>query len=171
MEIRPETIGVDAMLTIPDLESGDHLVLLTGLGTDCGVTGSNPLSLQLAPNATARAEFAVACFASRGSVRVETVTSGPAPDLDGYTVALDDGPARPIASGGAAEFADVPNGTHRVRLSGLAAYCFPMESNPQVVEVRGEEATRALPSPAPAPPPGERSCTPRPRERKPTCLS
>jgi hypothetical protein len=137
----PQTIGVNATLTIADLESGDHLVLLTGLGTDCGVTGSNPLSLQLAPNATARAEFAVACFASLGSVRVETVTSGPAPDLDGYTVALDDGPARPIASGGAAEFADVPNGTHRVRLSGLAAYCFPMESNPQVVEVRGEEAT------------------------------
>jgi hypothetical protein len=44
-------------------------------------------------NATARAEFAVARFPSRGSVRVETVTSGPAPDLDGYTVALDDSPA------------------------------------------------------------------------------
>ena len=49
--------------------------------------------------------------------------------------------ARPIASGGAAEFTDVPNGTHRVRLSSLAAYCFPMESNPEAVEVRGEEAT------------------------------
>jgi hypothetical protein len=63
----PRTIGVHGTLTIPDLEPGDHLVLLTGLGTDCGVAGSNPLTLQLAPNATARAEFTVACFASRGA--------------------------------------------------------------------------------------------------------
>jgi TolB protein len=137
----PRSIGVTAALTIPDLDPGDHLILLTGLGTNCAVTGSNPLSLRLVPDSTTRAEFAVTCFASRGSVRVETATSGRDPDLDGYTISLDDGPSRPIGSSDSAEFAAVPSGTHRVRLTDLAPYCFPAEPDPQMVEVRGEEAT------------------------------
>jgi hypothetical protein len=137
----PQSIGVNATLAIPDLESGDHLVGLSGLGTNCAVTGSNPLSLRLVPDSTVRAEFAVACFASRGSVRVETATSGRAPDLDGYTVSLDAGASLPIGSSGMLEFPDVPSGTHRVRLTGIASFCFSAEPNPQEVEVRGAEAT------------------------------
>jgi hypothetical protein len=44
---------------------------------------------------------------------------------------------------------------HRARLSGLAAYCFPMESNPQAVEVRGEEATLRFTVSCPGPLPRE----------------
>jgi TolB protein len=60
-----------------------------------------------------------------GSLEVAAATSGLDPDRDGYLVTVDAGTPHVLGADGALTLADVPAGTHDVRLDGIAANCTP----------------------------------------------
>ena len=68
-----------------------------------------------------------------GRLDVTTTTTGPNPDPDGYTVALDGGTPAPIAASGSHPFTEVSPGDHQVQLSGIAANCRVDGENPASV--------------------------------------
>src|SRR4051794_41608175 len=56
----PRTIAATATLTIPDVEVGSHVVLLT-LPTGCILEGENPRTIAVTESATATTAFIVTC--------------------------------------------------------------------------------------------------------------
>lgn len=56
----PRTIAPTATLSIPDVEVGSHVVLLT-LPTGCILEGENPRTIAVAEGATATMAFIVTC--------------------------------------------------------------------------------------------------------------
>jgi Tol biopolymer transport system component len=72
---------------------------------------------------TTEATFHVECAARVGSLEVLFVLSGPEPDPDGCTVAVDGGPAQQLHSGENATFSDLAAGTHEVTVADVAGNC------------------------------------------------
>ena len=80
-----------------------------------------------------------------GSVRVTAVTEGIPIDPAGYTVALDDGPAQPLALNGSAGFSGVTPGSHGVTFGGWTRNCTPLgPSSRDIWVVAGEIAQETL---------------------------
>ena len=57
------------------------------------------------------------------SLTVTTATSGPVPDLDGYSVSVDGGGGQPIESNGSLTLEDLAPGTYSLSLTGVAENC------------------------------------------------
>lgn len=79
-----------------------------------------------------------------GSIQVTTRTIGVQGSLDedGYTVAVDALPPRPIVSNGTLNFLDLSVGNHTVVLDGAAANCV-IEGNPRTATVLASEFAHA----------------------------
>ncbi|HEU4382143.1 MAG TPA: hypothetical protein VFR85_01470 [Anaeromyxobacteraceae bacterium] len=146
----PRAIGNDGTVTLPGVRPGTYLVSLSGLATNCGVVGANPLSIEVLSGVTADARFAVACGGRVGDVRVTTTTTGFDLDADGYVATLDDGNCdwdacywvqRPIAASGSVLFPGVPEGAFRISLGGLARNCSSSSPNPQWLTVAYGQTT------------------------------
>ena len=58
---REESIGVNEMITFAGLVEGDHVLELSGLTSNCGVTSANPKTVTVSAGETASANFEVAC--------------------------------------------------------------------------------------------------------------
>jgi hypothetical protein len=56
----PRIIAPTATLTIPDVEAGSHVVLLT-LPTGCVLEGENPRTIAVAEGATGTVAFIISC--------------------------------------------------------------------------------------------------------------
>jgi hypothetical protein len=67
--------------------------------------------------------------ADAGAVKVSVTTEGENLDADGYSIAIGEQDARPVAINGEATIAAQP-GTHSARLTGLAQNCFTSTPNP-----------------------------------------
>jgi Tol biopolymer transport system component len=72
---------------------------------------------------------------STGSLEITTATSGPEPDGDGYSVAIDDGPETDIGANAILRRDNLEPGNHTVRLAGVASNCAVEGANPRTVEV------------------------------------
>ena len=72
-----------------------------------------------------------------GSLEVAAATSGLDPDRDGYVVTVDAGTPHPLGVDGSLTLADVPAGTHDVRLDGIAANCTADGGTTRRVRVTG----------------------------------
>jgi hypothetical protein len=119
-----QPIGVNAQTNLTNLVAGSHSIELAGLAGNCGVEGANPRSVTIISGATTDLNFAIACSATSGTIRVSVETSGSPPDPDGYVAKLDGGdPGLPIPPSGSATFASVPAGNHTVALGGVATNC------------------------------------------------
>lgn len=70
-----------------------------------------------------------------GSIAIITVTSGPEPDPDGYSVSVDGGEARLIAANATLALADFTPNTYSVELSGVAENCVAVNGTTQAVLV------------------------------------
>lgn len=119
-------VGRNALITVPDLPTGNHLVRLDGLAPNCSVSGTNPRSVEVVaggktPTPVA-VSFLVSCLAKIGSVRVSTTTSGPEPDLDGYVVQVG-GSQSAIPSNGTLTIPGIREGQIPVRLTGVSGNC------------------------------------------------
>jgi Tol biopolymer transport system component len=68
-----------------------------------------------------------------GSLEITTATSGPEPDPDGYTVAIDDGAETAIGVNGTLRRDNLETGNHTIRLAGLAPNCTVEGENPRAV--------------------------------------
>lgn len=87
-----------------------------------------------------------------GSVEITTVTSGPEPDPDGYTVRVDGGEAQAIATTATLTVSPLAVGAHAVALGDLVENCLVEGDNPRQVEVvAGQKATVSFTVLCPAP--------------------
>lgn len=119
-------IANNGSVTFQGLPEGSHTVTLSGVATNCSVTGGPSQQATVTANSTVTAAFSVTCVATSGSIAVTTSSSGSPADPDGYTVTVDGGggPSQGIGDNGSATFADLSSGNHTVALSGVAANCF-----------------------------------------------
>ncbi len=75
-----------------------------------------------------------------GSIRVVVATAGATPDADGYTLSLDGGPGRAVATDGAVVFDAVAPGTYIVEIRGLQVNCAVDEESLSVAVSAGAAA-------------------------------
>ena len=135
-------IGAAASLALPDLAPGTHAVGLTGISANCRLDGDNPRAVEVASGTVAPVAFAVACTPlppATGSLALTTVTTGPNPDPDGYTVTLDGGSPQALGTAATATFDGLEPRAHSVQLGGLAANCQAQGQNPRNVTVAAGE--------------------------------
>jgi hypothetical protein len=76
-------------------------------------------------------------ISSDGRLQVVVSTSGGGFDRDGFIIIVDAGVEQSVPSGGVVTLTDLREGTHSVRLSGLADNCGVVGSNPRPVVVGG----------------------------------
>ena len=79
---------------------------------------------------------------STGTVEVSVATGGMDLDPDGYTVALDDGLAQPLAVNGSVTFSQLSAGNLSVALSGIATNCTVAGGNPAPITVTSGATVR-----------------------------
>jgi hypothetical protein len=72
-------IGVNATLMLPELPTGQHVLLLGGIAPGCTVAGDNPRTIDVAAGTPLSVEFAVTCVV--GMLRWTEMTSGTRADL------------------------------------------------------------------------------------------
>ena len=119
-----QPIGVNATTTLTNLSAGTHVVTLAELAGNCTALQTSTRSITVVSGAIAELNFAVACTATTGTIRVSVATSGSPIDPDGYVAQLDGGePGLPVGTTGSVTFTGVPAGSHTVVLGGLAANC------------------------------------------------
>jgi hypothetical protein len=128
-------IPASGTLQRDNVEPGNHSIQLTGMAANCTVAGDNPRSVSIPAGETVTVTFQLTCSATTGSLRITTATSGPTPDVDGYTLTLD-GTERGILTGSAELTVDgIALGDHQIGLSGIAANCQAQGDNPMTVAV------------------------------------
>ena len=140
-------LGVSGTLTVEGLAPGDHLVGLSGVAGNCQVQGDNPRTSSVTAGATATAAFVITCTAlpaNTGTLQITTVTSGPNPDLDGYTVAVDGGATQSIGGSATLPVSGIAAGTHTVTLAGVAPNCVLAGDNTITVTVTSGQTVTAV---------------------------
>src|SRR5437879_3843488 len=154
-----QPIGNVDTVTISGVAPGSHAVALTGLAPNCSATGGASRNATVVAGDTARVAFAVTCPtppATTGSVRVTTSTTGASPDVDGYSVAVDNGTSQHIDPNNSTgvTFTDLPVGSHTAVLSGVAPHCQVTGATSQTVNATaGNTAIAAFDISCPTPPP------------------
>lgn len=130
------TLGATGALPIDGLTPGDHTIGLGGVAANCQVQGDNPRTISVTAGATLDVAFAVTCStppSSSGTLRIQTTTTGPDPDPNGYTFAVDGGATQPIGVSATNSLSNVAAGAHTVQLSSLASNCAVQGENPRPV--------------------------------------
>src|SRR5437868_5292423 len=121
-------IGDNATTTFSGLAPGSHTVVLSGVATNCTVSGGTSRTLSVTAGTTVSTSYAVSCAPTgptTGSLSVTTATSGASGDVDpdGYSVTLDGTTSRAIGDNATTTFSGLAPGSHTVVLSGVAANC------------------------------------------------
>lgn len=127
-------VDINGSVLIP-VQGGEHQVELTGVASNCMVSGNNPRTVAVSAGATALVTFEVQCHSLPGEIQVSTSTQGAAFDPDGFTVNVDGGPFQPIAPVATLTFGGLSAGSHQVLLAGLSALCAVDGGNPRNVSV------------------------------------
>lgn len=127
-----------------DLETGDHVVELSGIRSNCSVEGQNPRSVEVSANETTNETISVHCTRQTGDLTVVASTSGEDQDPDGYSVFVDDSRRRSIAADDTTTYEGLQSGDHEVLLSGVASNCVVEGANPRSVSIQsgGAATTR-----------------------------
>ena len=137
-----QAIGATATLTSEDVDPGTYPVMLTGMATNCTVTGENPRSVTVTAGETTTVAFVITCSASTGSLSISTATSGWPADPDGYTLTVDGVDRGPVGVNTPITIEGLSTGDHAVSLGGVAGNCRVQGSNPRTVTVPpGESLT------------------------------
>ncbi|KPK57903.1 MAG: hypothetical protein AMS21_11035 [Gemmatimonas sp. SG8_38_2] len=130
-----QAIGVNGQVTFSNLAAGTHNVQLTGVASNCTVSGTNPRNVDVPGGGTAQTAFQVTCAATTGNLQVSASTTGDDLDPDGYTVTVDGSLNQSVGVNGQTTFIGLAAGTHNVQLSGVASNCTVSGSNPRNVDV------------------------------------
>ena len=129
-----QNLGVNDTVPFSNLVVGDHSVQLSGLDSNCSVSGGNPRTVTV-PLTNAETTFAVVCSSLTGNLTATTATTGVDIDPDGYTVEVDGTQTQSIGVNDTVTFAGLPVGDHTVELKGVAANCVLSGNNPRTVTV------------------------------------
>src|SRR5438094_244819 len=154
-------IDPDGSATFDGLAAGGHTVTLSGLASNCSVSGGTSKSVTVPEGGSTSTSFSVSCPTPpppTGSLTVTTSTSGGTPDPDGYAVTVSGtgGGSQHIDPDGSATFDGLAAGSHTVTLSGLASNCSVSGGTSQTVTVPEGGSTSAsfsISCPTPPPPP------------------
>lgn len=136
-----KTVGPNGSVTFPGLAAGSHSVALSGLQSNCAVSGPNPQAGVVVTGGSVTVAFSVACQAFAGNLTVNVSTGGTQLDPDGYTVTLDGSVSRPVGINGSVTFDGIAVGSHTIALSGLAPTC-SLLNNPRTVSVALGQTTQ-----------------------------
>jgi len=130
-------------ITFANVDAGTHSVRLSGLALNCSVSGPNPQSVDVGFGSASAVTFDVGCVPRTGSLRASSTTSGPDPDPDGYSVAVDGGTPRTVTTNGSTVFSSLSIGSHSVQLieSSVAANCSVTSTNPRSADVTFGDTT------------------------------
>jgi len=118
-----QAIAINGSVTFTNLSAGNHSVQLTGVATNCTVSGSNPRTVSVPSGGTGSTTFSVTCTTPPGNLQVSTSTTGSGLDPDGYTATVDGTTSKAIAINGNVTFTGLSAGSHSVVLSGVASNC------------------------------------------------
>src|SRR3989442_1431249 len=120
-----QSVGANGLVTFTGLAAGDHTVSLSGVASNCTVSGDNPRTISLIAGVVGTTSFSVSCAAipKTGNVTVTTNTTGSSLDPDGYTVTADGNASQAIGTNGSVSFAGLSAGGHPVALSGVGSDC------------------------------------------------
>src|SRR5207253_806495 len=121
-----QAIGTSGSVTFSGLAAASHTVVLSGVASNCSVSGGTSRTVSVPAGGTASTSFSVSCTApppQTGNLTVTTSTSGSNPDPDGYTVTVDGGASQAIGTSGSVTFSGLAAASHTVVLSGVASNC------------------------------------------------
>src|SRR5437763_5179431 len=133
-----KSIGTNGSVTFTELSAASHTVVLSGVASNCSVTGGTSRTVSVPAGGTASTSFSVSCTApppETGNLTVTASTTGSNLDPDGYTATVDGGASQSVGTNGSVTFTGLSAGSHSVALSGLAANCSVSGANPQTVTV------------------------------------
>src|SRR5205807_1687908 len=133
-----KSIGTNGSVTFSGLSAASHTVVLSGVASNCSVSGGTSRMVSVPAGGTASTSFSVSCTApppQTGNLTVGTSTTGSNLDPDGYTATVDGGASQSVGTNGSVTFTGLSAGSHSVALSGLAANCSVSGANPQTVTV------------------------------------
>jgi hypothetical protein len=141
-----QQIAATGLVTFTGLAAGNHSVFLSGVPSNCSVSGSNPQTVDVLAGVIGTTAFTVSCSATptTGTLKVTNNTQGSVPTTN-YTVNVS-GPSgtasQQMAPNGSATFQNLAPGTYSVTLSGQPTNCTVTNSNPQNGTVQaGQTAT------------------------------
>ncbi len=120
-----QSVGANGLVTFTGLAAGDHTVGLSGVASNCTVSGDNPRTVSLIIGVVGTTSFSVGCAAipKTGDLTATTSTTGSSLDPDGYTVTVDGNSSKAIGTNASVTFTGLSAGDHSVALSGVAANC------------------------------------------------
>ena len=124
-------------VTFSGLAAGSHSVDLSGVASNCSVSGGTSHTVTVIAGQTISHTFSVSCTAippTTGDLVVSTTTGGSDLDPDGYRVTVD-GASQAIGTSGNVTFSTLPAGAHTVGLSGVASNCAVSGQNPRSANV------------------------------------
>ena len=131
-----QAVGVNGLIIVSDLPSGEHVVRLDGMAANCVIGEPSPKTVPVVFGTTADVTFTVTCFALRGDLRVTTTTTGVDVDPGGYLVIVDGGPGQVVGVNGAVTITGLTAGGHTVALEDVASNCTVDGANPRTVTMR-----------------------------------
>nr|MBA3659848.1 hypothetical protein [Gemmatimonadales bacterium] len=124
---------------------GTHQLGVTGIAGNCRLDGDNPRAASVTAGDTTAVAFTVSCAqppAAAGTLQVTIATAGAEPDADGYSIAVDGGPAQPTGINASITVGSLAVGTHTVRLSGVAGNCNAQGGTSRSVEIATNATAR-----------------------------
>jgi len=142
-------LDANGSATMSSLAPGEHMVALAGVITNCQVKDGLTRTVTVQAGATVELTFTVVCVGR--TLHVSVGTTGPAPDEDGYGVAVDGGAPQAIGVAGSLDVGGLTDGAHAVALTGLAPFCDTPE-NPQTVQLSETGASVRFEVACPGPP-------------------
>jgi hypothetical protein len=104
------------------VKGGPHRVTLVGVDARCGVRPGLERELVIAESDTIQVEFEITCSATSGLLQLVTTITGSDHDPDGYTLLVDGEPRSRMEPSGVHQLT-LPEGPHRLTLSGLSGSC------------------------------------------------
>ena len=142
-------LGLNGGVTISALAPGEHRVDISDVVSNCTVGGGSSRTVTVSAGALVELTMEIACTGR--SIHVTTVTSGSAPDVDGYAISVDGSAGRAIGPNGSLEIGGLIDGDHELLLAGVAPFCNP-GLNPRTVQAAAAAASALFEIVCPGPP-------------------
>src|SRR5437016_8037921 len=141
---RSQPIGINSSVTFTGLTATGHTVALSGVPTNCSVSGGTSQTVTVPAGGTATAAFSVSCTTPPGNLTVTTSTSGSSLP-SGYTVTVDGTTSQSIGIKSSVTFTGLTATSHTVALSGVPTNCSVSGGTSRTVTVpAGGTATAAF---------------------------
>src|SRR5438105_3324396 len=135
-------IDPNGTATFANLATGNHTVTLSGIASNCSVTGGPSRPVTVITGQTVSVPFTIDCSTATGTLNVTTSTSGDRPDPNGYTFTVDNGTPQPIQISQTVPLT-LPAGSHTVQLGDVASNCTVTNGTSRTVTVPAGGAASA----------------------------